>query len=291
MNELKLESMPRELITIVTVCYNAEQVIEGTLRSVLHQTYERLEYIVVDGKSSDGTCRIVKEYEPLFIEKGFTFRFVSERDRGIYDAMNKAIGMATGKWINFMNAGDSFCTPDVIERVFDRTIPHDVKAVYGNAVMIKKSRRKHFMAQPPHVILKGMVACHQAIFADVQDMKAHPFSMEYKIVSDFHYMYQLYKRSGKFLPVPVDVADYEAENGVSSVRKLANRLECAKITGKRHTWQWKVEITRKAFEIYTEQFLRDILPEDWFYKLQQWNYGRLERRYARKMQWEFSLSK
>ena len=276
--------MSKELITVVTVCFNAESVIEETLKSVLNQTYPSLEYIIIDGKSKDRTCCIIKKYEPLFIQKGFLFRFISEKDKGIYDAMNKGIELATGKWINFMNAGDKFCTPTVIEEVFSRRIADDIKAVYGNTFMIKKNSRKLFRSEAPHIILERMVAFHQSIFTDVQDMKKHPFCPDYKIASDYHYMYQLYRRNGKFLPLSVNIADFDAENGVSSINKIACRWECAKIAGIDHTWQCRIKLARKTVEVYAERTLYKCLPQDLFNTLQQWNHRRLERKHQKRHQ-------
>ena len=91
-------------ITVVTVCYNAVKDIEKTILSVVNQTYDNIEYIVVDGGSKDGTVNIIQKYEDRIT------KWISEPDKGIYDAMNKGILMATGDWINFMNAGDYFYT-------------------------------------------------------------------------------------------------------------------------------------------------------------------------------------
>lgn len=100
--------MSKELITVVTVCFNAGQTIAKTMQSVLNQTYRPLEYILVDGKSTDNTLNIIYELEPLFQEKGIAVRIVSEKDKGIFDAMNKGVKLANGRWVNFMNAGDVF---------------------------------------------------------------------------------------------------------------------------------------------------------------------------------------
>ena len=90
------------LITIITVAYNAVKDIENTILSVLNQTYPNIEYIIIDGGSTDGTLDIIKKYEDKISY------WVSEPDKGIYDAMNKGTLKATGVWLNFMNAGDTF---------------------------------------------------------------------------------------------------------------------------------------------------------------------------------------
>lgn len=98
-------------ITVVTVCYNASATLEQTMLSVLNQTYPNIEYIVIDGGSTDGTVEIIKKYADRIAY------WVSEPDKGIYDAMNKSIAKASGEYINFMNAGDSFHANDTIAKV------------------------------------------------------------------------------------------------------------------------------------------------------------------------------
>ena len=112
-------------ITVVTVCFNAEKVLEQTMLSVLSQTYKDIEYLVIDGGSKDGTLDIIKKYSDKV-------KWISEPDKGIYDAMNKAIKMASGEWINFMNAGDCFASIDVLENVFSKEYPEEVKFLYSD---------------------------------------------------------------------------------------------------------------------------------------------------------------
>ena len=97
--------------SIITITYNAEQWLERTILSVLSQSYTNVEYIVIDGASTDRTVELIKQYEA-----GISY-WVSEPDQGLYDAMNKAIDMATGHYIVFLNAGDRLHSPDTLERV------------------------------------------------------------------------------------------------------------------------------------------------------------------------------
>ena len=116
-------------ISIVTAAYNSGATLRDTMESVLRQTYKDIEYIVVDGGSGDDTMDIVREYEPLF---GGRMRYVSEPDRGIYDAMNKGIGMATGDVVGMLNSDDFYTSVDVLDGVA-RVMSHTgVDAVYGD---------------------------------------------------------------------------------------------------------------------------------------------------------------
>ena len=92
--------------TVVTAVFNAEDVIEKTIKSVLNQTYTPYEYLIIDGKSSDKTVEIIRKYSKHFEEKNITLKIVSEKDNGIYNAMNKGIDLAEGDFISFLNAGD-----------------------------------------------------------------------------------------------------------------------------------------------------------------------------------------
>ena len=102
------ESENNPKISIITVSYNSEVVIEPTIKSILNQTFIDFEYLIIDGNSKDRTVEIIKSYESKFKEKNISYKWVSEPDNGIYDAMNKGILMSNGQWCNFMNTGDSF---------------------------------------------------------------------------------------------------------------------------------------------------------------------------------------
>lgn len=125
-------------VTVVTVCYNAAETIEKTILSVIGQTYDNTEYLIIDGGSKDETLAVIKKYE-----KNIS-KWISEPDKGIYDAMNKAIKMATGEWINFMNAGDCFASENVLADVFKEVIPENVKFLYSDNYYIEPNGRKTF---------------------------------------------------------------------------------------------------------------------------------------------------
>ena len=106
-------------ISIITVAFNEEKNIKKTIESVLNQTSDSFEYIICDGKSADKTVEIAKEYKNTFAEKGISYIINSEKNKGIYDGMNKGIDLATGDYIFFLNAGDWFYSDDVIENVVE----------------------------------------------------------------------------------------------------------------------------------------------------------------------------
>lgn len=122
-------------ITVVTVCFNAESVLEQTILSVLNQTYKDIEYLIIDGGSKDGTLGIIKKYSDKV-------KWISEPDKGIYDAMNKGVKMASGEWINFMNAGDRFASNDVLEKIFAKDYPDEVKFLYSDNFYQTENGRK-----------------------------------------------------------------------------------------------------------------------------------------------------
>ncbi len=116
-------------ITVITACYNSASTIGDTVESVLNQTCQDLEYVIVDGGSSDGTLDIIRHYEPEF---GGRLKWISEQDQGLYDAMNKGLAMATGDVVGFLNSDDFFNSPNVLEHVQTAFIGGAIDAVYGD---------------------------------------------------------------------------------------------------------------------------------------------------------------
>ena len=120
--------------SIITITYNAVRLVEQTLLNVLSQSYPNIEYIVIDGGSTDGTVDIIRRYE-----SGLAY-WVSEPDKGIYDAMNKGIGMATGDVIGFLNADDYYQDGGVLETIAEAFAQHGADAVHGNLHYINGAR-------------------------------------------------------------------------------------------------------------------------------------------------------
>ena len=190
-------------ITIVTVCRNAKPSLMKTINSVLHQTYSPIEYIVIDGASTDGTLEILNDTEGI--------RWISETDEGIYDAMNKGIEMAEGEWIIFMNAGDTFAFDDTLKKVFSEE--RNAEVIYGDVIkdnIIKK-------AEPPHNSHR-MFFCHQSVLIRTACLKKFPFDIKHKMSADFKQIKQIYLAGKRFLQLDFPIAVFDT-NGVSNTQR------------------------------------------------------------------------
>ncbi|MEM6725896.1 MAG: glycosyltransferase family 2 protein, partial [Bacteroidota bacterium] len=120
-------------ISVITVVYNGKDLLEGTIKSVINQTYPHIEYVMVDGNSKDGTQEIIQQYADRIDQ------WISEPDKGLYDAMNKGLRMATGDFVLFMNAGDEFRNPDVLEKVFAKAT-EKTDVLYGEVMFVIEAR-------------------------------------------------------------------------------------------------------------------------------------------------------
>ena len=199
-------------VTIITVCYNAVKVIEDTIKSVVNQTYPEKEYIIIDGGSVDGTVDIIKQYY------GQIDYWISESDKGIYDAMNKGILKATGDYINFMNAGDSFYSDTVLQSFFS-LIDTKTDIAYGDTMMVYNVASVLRKPDPLEGVLSHMVFGHQSTFIKAAYHKSHLFDLSYRSSGDYHFFYNSYVNGAKFQYIPVVVANYEAEIGRASCRE------------------------------------------------------------------------
>lgn len=201
--------MKNPLITIVTVSYNAVETIEKTILSVINQTYYNIEYIIVDGGSTDGTVDIIKKY----VDK-ITY-WVSEPDKGIYDAMNKGIIKASGQWINFMNVGDWFNNNNVISDVVSQ-INDNAIIVYGDIIKMLPDIQYYERAEPLTLLKRKMVFSHQATFVRTDYHKKYLFDLSFRSSADYHFIYNsYYKRNVLFQYIPLLVANYDESDGMS----------------------------------------------------------------------------
>ena len=214
-------------ISVVTVTYNCIGVLEDTLKSVISQEYSNVEYIVIDGKSSDGTLNLIDKY------KDHISILVSEPDKGIFDAMNKAIKLVTGDWILFMNAGDTFADDNVLTSVFSNHIESNVGVVFCDAYFKRNSGLSLYHGIPFYRNkdkYKGMGICHQSIFVRADLAKLNPFNLDYKYTADYNMMMSIYNNGYKFFETNVVISVYDL-TGVSTLHCVDQFKEVYRICG------------------------------------------------------------
>lgn len=216
------------LITVVTVVYNAAAVLERTILSVLSQTYPRIEYIIIDGGSDDGSVDIIQRYSHSLAY------WCSRPDNGIYDAMNEGICKATGEWINFMNAGDTFCHEKVIEKIFsggtDRISGYDV--LYGNTIYRIPSISFMMKPDPLESIVYKKPFCHQASFIKACLLKLRKFDESYKISADYESFLYFYQKGCEFRYIDEEFACYDCTDSISAKNEIQVHIEDSRINGR-----------------------------------------------------------
>ncbi len=199
-------------ITVITCTYNAAHYLPRTLQSVNRQEYNNVEHIIVDGQSTDNTMELVKKYEE---ESQHTSPHriiaISEPDGGLYDAMNKAISMATGDYIVFLNAGDTFKDSNTLKLVANTALACDTKpgVIYGDTDIIDDDGDfvSHRRLTPPEKLSwksfkHGMLVCHQAFYANTQLAKATPYNLHYHYSADVDWCIRIMKTSAQHqLPI------------------------------------------------------------------------------------------
>ena len=207
-------------LTVITVTYNACFSLEKTILSVINQDYSNLEFIIIDGASVDNTKRIIKKYE-----KDINI-WISEPDKGIYEAMNKGIGMAKGDWINFLNSGDTYTHAETLTKLSQK-IQSESDIVYGDRFYLKNNKKKLQKAMPIETIFKRMPFGHQATFFKREIIKKIGFDETYKFAADYNLLMQLYLENYKFQHVKLPICNYVS--GGRSESGLRPYLEVLKI--------------------------------------------------------------
>lgn len=196
--------------SIITVCYNASATIRETIASVLGQTYQELEYIVVDGKSLDGTVEILQS----ITDKRLTF--VSEKDSGIYDAMNKGLKMAGGDYLIFLGADDTFYGENTLERVAAKlTDGNDV--VYGDVIL--KKRQRLYNGAFTRWTWGHRNISHQCIFYPKSVYTRYQYNEMFKSVADWDYNLRLLIDGIRFTYIGETICNFNDNDGLSSNSK------------------------------------------------------------------------
>ena len=195
------------MISIITATYNSAETINDTIKSVLCQTNKDFEYIIVDGGSTDETIDIVKSYESEFPGR---LKWVSEKDKGIYDAMNKGIKMASGDIIGILNSDDYYTSDDILQTIADAFKCQNVDAIYGDIHFIKDGvpdkcvRYYSSRLFSPFWLRFGFMPAHPSFYCkrEVFD-KSGLYRLDYKIGSDYEMMVRLFRKhkiSSRYIP-------------------------------------------------------------------------------------------
>lgn len=222
--------------SVITVCYNAQATLEDTIQSVIAQTYHHVEYIIVDGASKDRTLSIINRYRDRITT------VVSEPDKGLYDAMNKGLRLATGDYVCFLNAGDSFHEDDTLQQMVHtlRELTELPDVLYGETALV--DAEGHFVRmrrlQAPehltwHSFRQGMLVCHQAFFA--KRTLAEPYDLRYRFSADFDWCIRIMKKSKVLHNTHLTLIDY-LEEGMTTRNHKASLRERFRIMAKHYGW-------------------------------------------------------
>lgn len=218
-------------ISIITATYNSAQTLGYTIESVIRQTYPDIEYIIVDGASTDDTQQIVKRYEPQLRGK---MKWLSEKDHGIYDAMNKGIQMATGDIVGILNSDDYFTSDDIIEQMASAFHDESIDAVYGDIHFIRNGQPdkciRYYSSKrfSPVWLRFGFMPAHPSFYCRRKIFKkAGLYKTDYQIGSDYEMMVRLFmKHHIKARYLPIDFVTMRT--GGASTRNVRSRLQLIK---------------------------------------------------------------
>lgn len=242
------------LITIVTVTYNAESTLERTLKSVEMQTHGNVEHIIMDGASKDGTLAIAQAYKERNDDRDI--RIVSEPDKGLYDAMNKAIAIANGEYVCFLNAGDKLHNPQTLEFIVHIAQHNpDAGVIYGDTDIVDDNGmklRERRLSPPKRLnwrsFKNGMLVCHQAFYAKRSIVPAYDLS--YRFSADFDWCVRIMKKAATMsMPLVnshLTLADYLSE-GMTTANHKASLKE-------------RFTIMRKHYGLFTT-----LVQHAWFF--------------------------
>jgi glycosyltransferase involved in cell wall biosynthesis len=223
-SQMILQKKP--LVSIITVTYNAQNSLLQTMKSVFSQTYLNIEYLIIDGGSTDGTVDVIREHESKITS------WLSEKDGGIYDAMNKGIRLAKGELIGMINAGDYY-EPDAVESMVEAYIHNKGYGIFHGNINLLNEDGTFFKLKKPNTDLslfyKGMSLFHPTFFVQKSVYeKIGLYDLQFSIAADFDFILRNYLLGTKFYYVDQVIADFK-QGGVSVRNKTKTNIECRDI--------------------------------------------------------------
>ncbi len=236
--------MQTPVFSIITVTFNAEQTIERTMQSVAAQTYSNIEYIIVDGASTDKTLAIINDFQTSLqgtMPSTFSFQLISEPDNGLYDAMNKAIIKASGDYLWFLNAGDEIYDKDTIMRIYDRMPSNALPDIlYGetnivdiNGAFISRRRLRAPKKLNWKSFRMGMLVSHQSFIAKREI--APLYDLKYRYSADVDWCIRCMKVAGTIFNTHCTLCNYLNE-GLTTANRKASLKERFSIMVKHYGW-------------------------------------------------------
>lgn len=248
------------LVSVVTVVFNGKDFIERTLNNVLAQDYPNIEYIVIDGGSTDGTLEILSRYQSRLAY------FCSGPDRGIYDAMNKGIAVATGAWINFMNAGDEFWAVDTVSKSAAQMLGV-ASILFGDVEIHYPGFCRTENAGTPGKLWQGMQFCHQSAFTSLQYHRANPFNTANKIAADLEFFHAAHQKGVTFKNLN-QIVSRVITGGVSEKNRVRTLMASSSaICGSGFHPFIRIYYGMRIVDSTTRALAKVILPKAWVKKI------------------------
>ena len=223
-------------ISVVTINYNMGTELAGTIESVLSQDYPNLEYIVIDGGSTDSSTEVIKRYPRIDY-------WISERDKGRYYAMNKGVEAATGDWVIFINSGDRFHDPSVVADVFQSQDHSGIDLVYGHVLRRYPTEgvQRVIPAQDLSTLPLRMPCSHQSLFARRSLLLKHPFSPNLSIAADHDFMLRAMLAGGQFKKVERTISIFST-GGISDRQRYEALRQILDLLGRLNLLTWRIRI-------------------------------------------------
>ena len=242
----------RKSISIVIVSLNTKKKFLKTIKSVQKQAFKSYEIIIVDGKSTDGTVNEIKKLNDKKV------KYIIQKDKGIYDAMNKGIRIASGKWIIFLNSGDTFNCPKILQNIFKKKVSH-YDVIYSDTIVVTKDLS--YKVKGKNFTKKTIIMpfCHQSTIVKAQHLKNNKFDLNYKLSSDFNFFLESFSKKLKFYKYSQAISKVEA-NGKSDLNRQEVFSENIKIFLNKGFYYKILQLFFiKLFE-FIKNFIKILLP-------------------------------
>ena len=246
-------------ITIIVVSLNTKIGTIKTVNSILIQSYKNYEILVIDGKSNDGTVEFLRKNRNKI-------NFISQKDKGIYFAMNKGVKLAKSNWIIFLNSGDIFSSSKVLQNFIKNKDTENADIVYGDTIVKNKLFDRFLLGKKFTTVSTKMPFCHQSVFVKTEILKKKLFKTKYKIASDFDFFYKLFKKNKKFYYLDSAISK-TITGGISDKKRFICLLEYFHIFYKDRNYLNTFLLFFDLIYFLLSSFLKKILNENLIQKI------------------------